>query len=76
MLSISISDLRANLLEYLTKAQSGEQITVTSNGRLLATITAPTEQHDIAKKKLQQIAKTAIIGDVLTPTNESWDALS
>jgi len=76
MNNVSISDLRANLLEYLKKAQSGEQITVTSNGHLLATITAPTQQHDAAKKKLRQIAKTAFIGDVLAPIGENWDAMS
>ena len=76
MENVNISELRANLLKYLKKAQSGEQISVTSNGQLLAIIAPPIEQHETAKAKLNNLAKTAIIHDVLTPTNESWDALS
>jgi prevent-host-death family protein len=44
MLTVNISDLRANLLKYLEKANHGEQITVTTNGRILATIAPPTDK--------------------------------
>jgi prevent-host-death family protein len=76
MINVNISELRSNLLKYLKKAHDGEQITVTSNGQLLAIIAPPIEQQETAKTKLTEIAETAIIHDILTPTNESWDALS
>ncbi len=76
MENVNISELRSNLLKYLKKAHDGEQITVTSNGQLLAIIAPPIEQRETAKAKLTEIAETAIIHDILTPTNESWDALS
>ena len=44
MQTIKISDFRANLLSYLEKAESGEQISVASNGKILATISPPMDQ--------------------------------
>ena len=75
MLSINITELRANLLNYLNKAQHGEQITVTSNGQLLATIVAPVDQKQLAKSQLKTLATTAKIHDVTSPLDEQWDAL-
>ena len=75
MQTINISDFRANLLKYLEIAGAGEQISITSNGRLLATVTAPAQQRDAAKKKLKALAGGAKIYDVTTPLNEDWDAL-
>ena len=76
MLTINISDFRANLLKYLETANSGEQISVTSNGRLLATITPPSNQKELAKQKLKALASTAKVHDILSPTDCEWDALS
>ena len=75
MQTINISDFRANLLKYLEIARAGEQISITSKGRLLATVTAPAQQRDAAKKQLKALAGRAKIHDVTTPLNEDWDAL-
>ena len=76
MQTINISEFRANLLKYLEIANSGEIISITSNGRLLATITPPAKQKDQAKKQLKSLAANAKIHDVISPTEESWDAMS
>ena len=73
MQTINISDFRANLLKYLEKANSGEQISVTTNGKLLATITPPIKQKQQAKQQLEQLAASASIGDVISPTDSSWE---
>ena len=75
MQTINISDFRANLLKYLEIAGAGEQISITSNDRLLATVTAPAQQRDAAKKKLKALAGKAKIHDVTTPLHEDWAAL-
>jgi prevent-host-death family protein len=75
MKSVSITELRANLLKYLQIAQHGEQINVTSKGTLLATLTPPVTQQDSAKAKLKKLAKTAVIRDVVSPTGDIWDAM-
>ncbi|MCG5051508.1 MAG: type II toxin-antitoxin system prevent-host-death family antitoxin [Myxococcales bacterium] len=74
MQTINISEFRANLLKYLEKANAGEPISVTSNGRLLATITPPVNQRDQAKQKLVVLAATAKLKDVVSPTGSDWDA--
>ena len=75
MKNVSISELRANLLKYLNIVQHGEQITVTSKGRPLATLTPPVSQYSAAKIKLRKLAKTASIHDVVSPAEDSWDAM-
>lgn len=75
MHTINISDFRANLLKYLEIANSGEQISVTSNGKLLATITPPVKQKELAKQQLKTLAAQAKIHDVTSPTDCEWDAM-
>jgi prevent-host-death family protein len=76
MQTINISDFRANLLKYLEIANSGEQISVTSNGKLLATITPPENRMELARKQLRALASNAKIHDVVSPTDSEWDAMS
>ncbi len=75
MMNVTITELRANLLKYLKIAQKGEQINVTSKSVPLATLTSPAIQHNEAKEKLKQLAKTAVINDIVSPTNKIWDAM-
>lgn len=75
MHTINISDFRANLLKYLEIANSGKQISVTSNGKLLATITPPANQKQLAKKQLQALSTNAIIHNVTNPIGCEWDTL-
>ena len=75
MMDVTISELRANLLKYLKIAKQGEKINVTSKGAPLATLTAPLAQRSEAKEKLKRLSKTAVINDIVSPTNESWDAM-
>jgi len=75
MINVTISELRANLLKYLKIAQKGEQINVTSKGAPLATLTPPPIQRNEARAKLKELAKTAVINDIVSPTTESWDVM-
>ncbi len=75
MKNVSISEFRANLLKYLMRVKNGEQINVTSKGSLLATLTPPVSQQNAARAKLRELAKTAVLHDVVSPTEESWDAM-
>lgn len=75
METVNISDFRAHLLKYLQKAQRGKTILVSSHGKPVATISAPIDQQSQATQTLEQIAKQAIIGDILSPTGEQWNTL-
>lgn len=74
MQTVNISDFRANLLKYLEIANSGEQISVTSNGKLLATVSAPIDRRSLARAQLTAIAATAKLNDVTGPTDSEWEA--
>jgi len=75
MKNVSISEFRANLLKYLKLVQQGEEINVTSKGAVMATLTPPVSQQLAAKVKLEKLAATAVIHDVVSPIGDSWDAL-
>ena len=75
MKNVSISEFRAHLLKYLRRVQQGEPINVTSKGTVLATLTPPVSQQDVARTRLRDLANTAILHDVISPIGDSWDAM-
>ena len=76
METVNISELRANLLNYLKKAKQGNEIVITSHGEILATIVPPVDKNQQAKAKLKLLAKSAVIGDIVSSADDTWDALS
>lgn len=75
MLTVNISELRSNLLKYLEKAGGGEQITVTSNGKVLATIAPPVDRKAMARAQLKDLAATAKLTDITSPVDAEWEAM-
>ena len=75
MKNVSISEFWANLLTYLKQVQKGEQINVTSKGDVLATLCSPVSQQKSAGMQLKKLAETAKIYDIVSPAEESWDAM-
>ena len=74
MTRVSISEFRANLLAYLKRVSEGESIEVSSKGRVMATLVPPVSRREAAREALDQLGVQAVIGDVVSPTGESWDA--
>jgi prevent-host-death family protein len=74
MQTVNISEFRSHLLKYLEMASSGESVSVTSHGRLLATITPPAGQKESARDAMRLLAKSAIVHDVVSPTGSEWSA--
>lgn len=77
MLSIPISEFREKLQYYLKKAFQGERLEITSHGKTLAEIGPPNDIREAARARLREIAKTAWIGDVVSPANdiEDWNVM-
>ena len=75
MKQVTISDFRANLLKYLQSVQRGEQMNITSKGTMLATLIPPVSQHKASREKLAKLARTAVIHDVVTSVEDSWNAM-
>jgi prevent-host-death family protein len=75
METVNISEFRANLLKYLAQAKAGKELNITSHGEVLATVVPPANRAKRAKTRLKRLSKTAVVGDVVSPLGEEWDAL-
>ena len=75
MEQIAVSDFRANLMSFLKRAERGETLTITSRGHTVAKLVPPENKTEKSRAALKKIRKTAIVGDVLTPVRENWEAM-
>ncbi len=76
MISIAVSDLRANLMKVLEQIKKGAQVQITSHGKVVAMLVPAKAAQDTAKQELLKISETAILEDIVSPIDESWEALS
>lgn len=67
MLNIGISEFRANMNDVLQKVQQGTLVTLTSRGIAIARLVPPDFAQMAGRQALEQLSKTAVVGDVLTP---------
>ncbi len=72
--TIPVSDLRANLMKVLKKIEHGSVVDITSRGKVVAKLVPPDYTREIARKKLKEIRKNAVLGDIISPINVQWKA--
>jgi antitoxin (DNA-binding transcriptional repressor) of toxin-antitoxin stability system len=75
MKQIAISRIQKKIPEVLSAIQSGDAISITFKGREVAKLVPPDFGMVTARKKLEQIRKTAFVGDVLSSIDEEWEAM-
>lgn len=75
MEKVAVSELRANLMRILKRIENGSVITITSRGREIARLVPPEDSRSKARKTLNELRKTAIVKDVLSPIGEEWEAM-
>jgi prevent-host-death family protein len=74
MVDVSVTDLRSHLPEYLRRVSAGEEIRITSRGRVIASLVPARDVREQARAALATLRRTAQVGDVVSPTGETWDA--
>ena len=74
MQTVAISELRANLTEFLKRVETGEELLVTSRGRTVAKIIPAAYIQKSARESLAQLRETATVYDVTSPIEDEWDA--
>jgi len=74
MQEVNVSELRNHLPEYLTRAESGEEILVTRHGRVVARLSPAAGTRERAKQSLAALRANARVGDVVSPIGSDWDA--
>lgn len=74
MEKVAVSEFRANLVAFLKRVEKGEIIALTSRGQEVAKIVPPDNKVKEAKKALKKLQQTAVIGDIISPIDEEWEA--
>lgn len=74
MLQVNVTELRNHLPTYLGRVKSGEEVAVTSRGKVIARLVPDTDSCSMARSRLEAIRNTSWVGDVLSPSGEFWEA--
>ena len=75
MQEINVTELRKHLPSYLKRVARGEQIRVISNGKVLARIVPEDDPAAAARKRLEALRGTMVVGDIVTPIDDvEWSA--
>ncbi|HRF87029.1 MAG TPA: type II toxin-antitoxin system prevent-host-death family antitoxin [Pseudomonadales bacterium] len=73
MLSITATELRKHLFDYLEKAEHGETVAISRNGRVVACLKAEATEADQALNELREMRAQFVVGDVVAPLdNQGW----
>jgi len=72
---VGVSTLRENLSIFLKKVQKGEIITITSRGRDMARLVPVEDRTAKSREILRELGKNALIGDIISPIDENWEAM-
>ena len=75
MLNVNVTELRNHLPDYLKKVRAGEEVAVTSRGKVIARLVPEVDESVAARKRLDELRSQSIVGDVVTPFEEEWEAL-
>lgn len=74
MQQVKTTDLRAHLPDFLKKVQKGEQIQITSHGKVIARLVPEVNKVETAQKRLEALRGTMIVGDIIEPIDSQWSA--
>ena len=74
MAKVNVTELRQNLPAYLAEVREGREIEVTVHGRVIARIVPEVDRSAAARKFLKSLRKTAVIGDIMSPSGDVWEA--
>ncbi len=73
MTRVSVSHLRQSLPAYLKRVQAGEPIQVTSHGRVIARIEPERDPAEDARRWLEELRGSVILGDVVASiADDEW----
>jgi prevent-host-death family protein len=74
MIRVNVTELRNHLPTYLGRVKTGEEVAVTSRGKVIARLVPEVDECKAARLRLETSRKDSMIGDVVSPTGEVWEA--
>ena len=75
METVAVDWFKKNLAGVLKRVEKGAHVSITSKGREVALLVPPANKFKKARKALEELRKTAFVGDVLSPVDEDWELL-
>ncbi|MEI6209136.1 MAG: type II toxin-antitoxin system prevent-host-death family antitoxin [Desulfuromonadales bacterium] len=77
MLEVSVTTFRKHIPDYLGKVRKGEDISLTSRGKVIARLVPPVDERLSAQEQLAALRGGVIhIGDITSPIEVEWEANS
>ena len=74
METVKATQLRDNLAEYLARAVAGEEVAITSRGRVVARLVPAALNQQAASAQLAALRTKCRIGDITSPVDADWNA--
>lgn len=76
MVTIAVSEFRANLMKVLKDVEHGTNINITSRGKVVAKLIPPDYTQENARIKLKELSENSVLDDVISPIDAPWEVLS
>lgn len=74
MLEVTVTTFRKHIPDYLSKVRNGEDISLTSRGKVIARLVPPADERLSAREQLVALRGVSHVGDILTPIDAEWEA--
>lgn len=74
MIEVNVTEFRSHLPEYLGRVRRGEEVLLTSRGKVVARMSPVADESLSAREQLVALRGRCSIGDVLAPVDEVWEA--
>ena len=74
MTRVPVSEFRQHVHLYLDKVSEGEVVQLVRRGKVVAVLHPPADRRLAARRRLDELRGSAIVGDVTSPLEEPWEA--
>lgn len=74
METVNTTEFRRHLPSYLRRAAAGEEIRITSRGRIIARLLPEQDRIVAVRRRLDALQGQVKLGDVESPSGEEWNA--
>lgn len=73
MLEVSVTTFRKHIPDYLGKVRKGEDISLTSRGKVIARLVPPADERLSAREQLATLRSISHVGDITAPIGAEWE---
>jgi prevent-host-death family protein len=74
MHEVNVTELRNHLQLYLGRVQKGDEILVTSRGKVIARLVPEAQERLSARERVTALRGKCRVGDVVSPLDDAWEA--